>query len=171
MNKNQIRKEKKHLTKKKSISYKGGACEICGNKNEHLLSFHHIKQEEKLYEVCQILDYSWETIKNELDKCLLVCHNCHMEIHEREDSKDVKGSTNKKVFLEYKGVSSCECCGYNKSNRALSFHHVISEDKEKNVKTNKRLKTVNDLPDDLKIEIDKCEVLCANCHYLKHNQT
>ena len=66
-----------------SLEYKGGCCEKCGyNKCIEALEFHHINPEVKDFEVsgnghCK----SWETIKKELDKCLLLCANCHRELH------------------------------------------------------------------------------------------
>ena len=46
------------------------------------LDFHHINPEEKDFMLSDrnlILD--WNEIKKELDKCILVCSNCHREIH------------------------------------------------------------------------------------------
>ncbi len=64
------------------INYKGGVCCKCGyNKNLAALEFHHINPEEKLFELSYHSGQIWETITKELDKCLLLCANCHKEIH------------------------------------------------------------------------------------------
>lgn len=58
-------------------------CSICGyNKNFAALDFHHINPEEKEQKMNQLLGKrpTPERIK-ELDKCILVCKNCHAEIH------------------------------------------------------------------------------------------
>jgi len=78
----QRRREK---IKSLSVEYKGGKCEICGyNKCIDALEFHHINPEEKDFGIAS-KGYvrSWEKVKKELDKCMLVCANCHREIHNK----------------------------------------------------------------------------------------
>lgn len=67
--------------KRKLVEYKGGKCQICGyNKCIDALDFHHINQEEKEYNISGGTK-SFERLKKEVDKCILVCSNCHREIH------------------------------------------------------------------------------------------
>ena len=76
--------------KEKAILYKGGKCVQCGYmKSNRVLSFHHINPSDKIMELTStnIAGNKWETILRELDKCILVCANCHMEIHENMDSE------------------------------------------------------------------------------------
>jgi predicted transcriptional regulator/transcription elongation factor Elf1 len=64
------------------IYYKGGECQCCGyNKSKCALHFHHINPQEKDFSVSK-KSYSFERLKKEVDKCILVCSNCHAEIHE-----------------------------------------------------------------------------------------
>ncbi len=67
-----------------AIEYGGGACQICGYKKcNRALSFHHKDPTKKDFGLsAEGLTRSWEKTKIELDKCILVCANCHMEIHE-----------------------------------------------------------------------------------------
>lgn len=68
-------------TKQKLIEYKGGKCEICGyNKCVNALEFHHKNPLEKDFQISGS-SKSFENLKSEVDKCLLVCANCHREIH------------------------------------------------------------------------------------------
>ena len=64
--------------------YKGGKCILCGyKKSQRALSFHHLNPKEKDFDLSSRgLTRSWERIKKEIDKCVLLCANCHMEIHE-----------------------------------------------------------------------------------------
>jgi 5-methylcytosine-specific restriction endonuclease McrA len=64
--------------------YKGGSCMICGYKNcQRSLSFHHLNPKEKDFDLSSRgLTRSWERIKKEIDKCVLLCANCHMEVHD-----------------------------------------------------------------------------------------
>lgn len=66
----------------KLIEYKGGKCQICGyNKCISALEFHHKNPEEKDFTISG-QSKSFEKLKAEADKCILVCSNCHREIHE-----------------------------------------------------------------------------------------
>lgn len=75
---------KKNRTKRKEemLYVMGGSCQICGyDKCNSALEFHHINMEDKEMAFNMAKNYSWETISEELKKCILVCANCHREIH------------------------------------------------------------------------------------------
>lgn len=62
----------------------GTSCSICGySKNYAALDFHHINIKEKEFSPAQLINtsYDLDQIFQELDKCQLVCANCHREIH------------------------------------------------------------------------------------------
>ena len=69
--------------KKQMVEYKGGSCVICGYNNYMgALEFHHLNPKEKDFNLAHMKKYTFdEKIKNELDKCVLVCSNCHREVH------------------------------------------------------------------------------------------
>ena len=80
------------LIKKELIKYKGGACSICGyNKTSVALTFHHLhnQDQKKEYDIATKIGnrYSLDFLKKEVDKCVLVCENCHREIHQEEIDK------------------------------------------------------------------------------------
>lgn len=69
--------------KQKCIDYKGGKCVICGYcRSIRSLCFHHLNQAGKNFTISQHRQRNWEDVKKELDKCILVCANCHGEIHD-----------------------------------------------------------------------------------------
>ncbi len=70
--------------KQQCVDYKGGKCEKCGyNAHFAALDFHHIEPKLKDFSISQRKSYAFtDEIKNELDKCQLVCANCHREIHQ-----------------------------------------------------------------------------------------
>lgn len=73
--------ERKRVKKRKMIAYKGGKCSVCGyNKCPAALDFHHLNPETKSFNLGKIKGWLWEKIVIELDKCILVCSNCHREI-------------------------------------------------------------------------------------------
>ena len=67
-----------------AVQYKGGSCEICGyNKCIKALEFHHIDNGKKDFGISEKgYTRSWDSVKKELEKCILLCANCHREVHE-----------------------------------------------------------------------------------------
>ena len=66
------------------VNYKGGKCELCGySKNIKALEFHHKNAIEKDFSIASVKNHSIENLKPEVDKCMLVCANCHREEHDR----------------------------------------------------------------------------------------
>lgn len=72
--------ERNFKLKKWAIDYKGGKCCQCGyDKYYGALDFHHLDPTKKDFTVSGKKKQS--ALKSELDKCILVCSNCHREIH------------------------------------------------------------------------------------------
>ena len=71
--------------KQKCVEYKGGKCSICGyTKCIAALQFHHLDPNKKEFGLSQKgIPKSWEKCKLELDKCVLMCANCHAEFHNK----------------------------------------------------------------------------------------
>lgn len=68
--------------KKLAIEYLGGKCIKCnGVFHPDVYDFHHKDEKEKDICVAKLLGRKFEGIKEELDKCILVCANCHRVIH------------------------------------------------------------------------------------------
>jgi len=68
--------------KKKAIEYKGGKCISCGyNKCPDVLEFHHKDAETKEFDWKKLRQMSWDKVIKELDKCDMLCANCHREKH------------------------------------------------------------------------------------------
>jgi len=65
----------------------------------------------------------------------------------------------KKIAVEYKG-GKCQECGYSKCIDALEFHHHDRVTKEFGISD--KLNGIS--LEKLKIELDKCELLCCRCH-------
>ena len=78
-----VSKRRKRL-REMAREYKGGKCTICGyKKSQRALSFHHVNPKNKEFDLSSRgLTRSWERIKKEIDKCVLICANCHMEVHD-----------------------------------------------------------------------------------------
>lgn len=75
-------KERRIKLKKRLVSCKGGKCSICGyDKHIEILEFHHLEPSIKDLTIGSSWNRSFQILKEEADKCILVCANCHREIH------------------------------------------------------------------------------------------
>lgn len=78
----------RYTLKRKMIEYKGGRCQLCGyDKCTQSLDFHHVDSTDKEMHFGGKHGVSWNRIRTKLDKCVLVCRNCHGEIHEAEEKR------------------------------------------------------------------------------------
>jgi hypothetical protein len=183
------------------VDYKGGACVLCGySKCLRAMDFHHLDPSTKRFNIASSHNRSWEALRLELDKCMLICSNCHYELEadstRRKPRRDDphgdspcdrcgrrftfaprRGMTRNRCnscranratpkarrelklwMIDYKG-GACLLCGYRGHSRALTFHHV-----------DPRLKRFNIAPshnrslEALREELDRCILVCANCH-------
>lgn len=68
----------------------GDKCHDCGDTfHKCMYDFHHTNPLEKKFEIAPALDRNWDTILEEIEKCVMLCSNCHRLRHYNED----RGST------------------------------------------------------------------------------
>lgn len=78
----QIVKDYRARLKERATYVLGNKCQCCGyDKCLQALEFHHLNPEEKEFGFGENTNRSWATTRLELTKCILVCANCHREIH------------------------------------------------------------------------------------------
>jgi 5-methylcytosine-specific restriction endonuclease McrA len=77
-------KKRRRKLRELARTSKGNKCALCGySRCQRALSFHHIDPSKKEFALsAKGLTRSWEKIEKEIEKCILVCANCHMEIHD-----------------------------------------------------------------------------------------
>ena len=99
--------ERRVRNKLQAIEYLGGKCNHCEIVSEHrvIYDFHHLDSSEKEADPGSLMHYGWERIKKELDKCILLCANCHRIEHGKE--QPVELSPTKLVELERDVESPC----------------------------------------------------------------
>ena len=75
--------------KRQAIYYKQGCCLFCGLKEPIAsLDFHHINPQYKKKNISEFSSWSNDLIE-ELNKCALLCKNCHCKIHSGVISHDI----------------------------------------------------------------------------------
>ena len=121
--------QKSRTKRKQDMVYvMGDKCQLCGYQRDiHALEFHHIKSEQKNFSFNKANAVSWEKTKEELKKCILVCANCHREIHSGLITQELQSSYIEKnaqeIDLQLQKIKThqlvyCKTCGTIISNKA-----------------------------------------------------
>lgn len=114
---------------------------------------------------CEICGQQFEIIDNGWTRKF--CYECSP--HEDENmthsqAVTIKRRAIKKMLIERAG-GKCVRCGYNKSQRALEFHHQDPNEKDFGIS-----RTLTKSIETLKNETDKCILLYSNCHAEEHER-
>lgn len=118
-NPNNYKNQKLRGLKRKyeAVLQRGGKCERCGyDKNLSALEFHHRNPEEKEFQIDirKFSNTNLETLKEELDKCELLCSNCHHEHHNPDLQLDNVANlvlNSSKISFSNPAGSVCPVCG------------------------------------------------------------
>ena len=103
-------------TKERIVQAFGGKCGICGYKRCHsALSLHHLDPNVKEMGLGGVRanPKSWKKIVEEIRKCVLLCHNCHSEVHDGlvELPKDIKKFDESfETYKEERKLTPCPVC-------------------------------------------------------------
>lgn len=85
---NEKARERRYSRKQRAIHYKGGVCEDCREVvHPAAFDFHHTDPTQKDRDPGLMLSCSDETLFAELDKCILLCANCHRIRHFNDDEQ------------------------------------------------------------------------------------
>jgi hypothetical protein len=148
----------------------GGECVDCCTKDLEILEFDHVRG-TKIDCVRKISSY--EGMKSEAGKCDLRCSNCHFKkIKVLDVNEDYDISTNikryRKIAKDYVrevkiNSGGCSSCGWYDLDylQVLHFDHLDENEKSYNIS---RLVSTGKSIALIKSEIEKCRILCANCH-------
>ncbi len=145
--------------KLKAFNLLGGKCTRCGIKDIRVIDFHH--NGDKMACVNKFALFSWKIFWNEAKKCECICRNCHAKMHSVKNSRWQKRKL--KILKMGHRKIICQKCGHSDP-LSLEFHHRNSETKQFQISTAIRNCVSNITVADILNEIDKCDILCCNCH-------
>jgi uncharacterized protein with PIN domain len=92
-------KIRRFRAKAAAIEFLGSKCKKCGwSGDQAALQFHHKYSEKKDFTIGNVANKSWDSIKKEMQKCILLCANCHMIEHSSKLGEEFI-----KEALNYKG--------------------------------------------------------------------
>ena len=79
-------RDRSRAGKLKAVEYKGGVCVDCsGEFHPAVFDFHHLDPSKKDLKVANSFCRKWEVVRAELDKCVMLCANCHRLRHHSEE--------------------------------------------------------------------------------------
>lgn len=75
--------DQRRRTKDRAVGLMGGSCFGCGREGPPVIfNFHHRDPGEKEFGIGQDgIPRRWESVVAELAKCVMLCANCHREVH------------------------------------------------------------------------------------------
>lgn len=116
-------KKRRRILKQKAVALLGGKCSICGyDKCLVALEFHHLNPDEKEFIITDKIR-SWDKVEKELSKCILVCSNCHREIHNPDNVFDPALQERHTTYYSH----ICKYCG--KTFKSTEKHRVYCSSK------------------------------------------
>ena len=80
----QAQQKRGRIRKLELVRMNQGACENCGyDRNYAALEFHHLDSDTKSFQLDlrSLSNRKWSVIEKEAKKCILLCSNCHAELH------------------------------------------------------------------------------------------
>lgn len=133
----------------------------CGETYHKCLDFHHLK--DKVACIPKLLSNSvkLDTLKKEIEKCNVVCSNCHRKLHCK--STPINRMLKFKYAYNYKLLHGCQFCSETHY-ACLDFHHLRDKIDTIGNMTKQKKYTLQDI----KSEIQKCISICSNCHRKLH---
>lgn len=171
---------------------RAAGCEACGETDSRCLDYHHRDSAQKTANISQLVveGASRERIREEIQECDVLCANCHRQEHADSRTPSVAveyrdGSLyptserdidefwrlparhRRRRWVEsYKRKRGCRRCG-NSTAASLVLHHV--DEAEKGLAVS-RLVSDGFGPERIRREIERCDVLCSNCHRKEHRE-
>jgi formate-dependent nitrite reductase cytochrome c552 subunit len=163
-------KKRRSRRKLELVTAAGSACVDCGYATcLAALEFHHRDATTKDFGVGSFSG-SLERLRAEAVKCDLLCANCHRRRHAQEDRAliDMKPAavsrrrTKLRAVERFGGV--CHGCDNSFPPQLFEFHHWSAREKSFGIAT----KGIARSWEKIVAELDKCVMLCANCHREVH---
>jgi hypothetical protein len=131
-------------------------CTECGEPDPLVLQFHHLR--DKLFGLgAEIREKSFDAIRAEIEKCVVVCGNCHMRKTRQGGKVWSKPSRNYELVYNYLLKHPCVDCG-EPDPVVLEFDHV------RGVKLFNIGMSMGIARHRIEEEITKCDIRCTNCH-------
>lgn len=149
-----------------NIKMESGPCIDCGNDDIRVLEFDHVDRDTKRFNVSNC--GSIKKLEEEMKKCVLRCGICHRKRTKIQCNHGIGILRRGKIHIDNikKDIGSCAHCGWydDECLEALEFDHIDPNTKKNSIST---MVANSESIENIDIEIQKCQLLCVNCHKLK----
>ncbi len=136
-------------------------CDRCRIDDPACLDYHHPDGGKKRMDIGTMVTYGHgkDALESEMELCTILCANCHRKEHASKPTEALR----KWVYEQKNARGGCSKCDEGDT-ACLDFHHTTDK------KTDTIARMVGDgRPwDAIRTEMQKCAVLCANCHRKLH---
>lgn len=145
---------------------KDKACMDCGIKYPcYAMDYDHRDPSTKSFSLNQPGGRSLDLIKKEIEKCDLVCANCHA-IRTWPKGKDISKMSERRKLIAQGKDKPCMDCNMSYPLCVMHYDHVDPSSKLFNVS-----RPTGHSLEEIQIEMTKCRILCSNCHRIKTHGT
>lgn len=136
-------------------------CSNCEETDPGCLDLHHRNGDAKTMDVGTMVTFGYrkEALREEIEQCDVLCANCHRIYHHGEPSSELRRWS----LVQKRIRGGCNRCDEDRP-PCLDFHHATG-DKSGTVS---QLISDNRPKTEIRREMEKCTVLCANCHRKEH---
>ena len=117
--------------------------------------------------ICVYCQKEFEVISRQGGMNRKVCYECIPDGLEKGDRQKRERAIIRQKINQQKVKRGCDICGYNKCPTALEWHH---ENDNKNFNPGDIIKGTAVSFEKYQQEVDKCILVCANCHREIHWQ-
>ena len=135
-------------------------CAVCAENNPAVLDFHHRDPETKRLSISSMITFGHgkEQLKEEITKCEVLCANSHRKRHAQSPTSETVAW----VTEQKRRGDGCSVCD-TEDPVCLDFHHT-----DKKETTVAQLAIEERPREEIAAEIERCVLLCANCHRRRH---
>ena len=149
-------------------AYKCQPCDDCGQTlPPPVMDLDHVVG-EKVAPVSMMKSFSRRRISGELAKTVPVCCNCHRtRTRTRRTVSDYRPGTYGKLVSQLRDVP-CADCSKSFPRECMDFHHVKPSSKSFTVMSWGKRRVRPATKDAFFAEVEKCVVICGNCHRTRH---
>lgn len=160
-------KKRRRRVKAELIELRGGRCEECEySVSLAALEFHHRDPATKEFGIGNF-NGSWERLLAEVEKCDLLCANCHRLRHaavQIEPDRYIERRRHLKLRAIAYMAGACFGCSRVGPPSLFEFHHWDAREKEFGIGEDGKVRAWEKIV----AELAKCVMLCTNCHREVH---
>jgi 5-methylcytosine-specific restriction endonuclease McrA len=97
-----VRQQKSRAQKFYNLFKQYAYCTVCQEQDVCCLDLHHIDPKQKDFTISSVLrTYTWERIVDEMEKCTVLCRNCHSKVHKYGEAFVAQKTLNQNLATKF----------------------------------------------------------------------